>query len=330
MSASSAGRPLTPGEGAVPSGTLITILDDTGTPVALPVESLSNTDRALIHAGTGEAIPIHGIHRAAPASPGFAVHIRADALAPGVPTRDLVLPPDGLVMLDDSADLVPAAALLNSASVTRTNPPDLWWTIDLGSHAVIRANGTAIGTARLPPSPDAARPHTCIPILPPGDALNDHRKRIALRAAEADLPIQANPPPPYAPQPLPKPAPPPDPITIVAAGNKITLAEPEPLAFTCTLPARTGPVRIRSTPRRAADPSDTRPFGVCLTSVKINGAHLDFAAPIFGPGFHPPETDTLTTWRWTNGDAWLVLPYSSEPRALEVVLTNWHHALATA
>ncbi|MCX7383235.1 MAG: hypothetical protein NT133_17890, partial [Alphaproteobacteria bacterium] len=103
-----------------------------------------------------------------------------------------------------------------------------------------------------------------------------------------------------------------------------------PLHFTCTLPARSGPVRLRSKPRRAAEAADGRRFGVCIRAVEVDGVRLDFASQSFGPGFHPAEGEGDKVWRWTNGDAWLVLPYSVEPRQLALSLTDWHTGLALA
>ena len=156
---------------------------------------------------------------------------------------------------------------------------------------------------------------------------DQHRQRIAARAGML-APLEETPPAPAGSAVSPEPQP--VPITVVAAGKPVELREEAPLRFIAALPARSGPVRLRSRPRRSADEADGRRFGVCVRAVELNGVLLDFASQSFGPGFHPAEGEGDHTWRWTNGDAWLVLPYSAEPRQLALTLTDWHIGLELA
>jgi hypothetical protein len=199
------------------------------------------------------------------------------------------LPPDVPIGPgEDPGHLVPAAALLNGASITRDSAPAAWYTLDLGAPTILLAAGTALASARLAAA-GAPRPGPGIPILPPGARLNAHRRRLADRARAAGLAPQPAPPPRLRPPPPPESGPPPPPLAVFAAGGALPLEETAPLAFACTLPALTGPIRLRATPRRAADPADGRRFGVCLAAVRLDGALLGFDAPCFGPGFHPPS-----------------------------------------
>ena len=347
----------TPAEGAFRAGTLITIVGRNGALRETPVETLTPKDRLLTLAGpTEEPRLLRALHRitlntATPPNParGTPIRIRANAIAPGMPARDLVLLPEAMLRLrdagppdvpigagEDPGHLVPAAALLNGLSITRDPPidaDDIWFIPDLGAHTIILAEATAIGTAHTPP---ATR---CIPVRPAGPALNALRARLAARATELDLPLQPPSAPRFRPPPLPEPPPATasdtpmgeSPLTILAGGAEIPLADsPAPLAFAYTLPARTGPIRIRARPRRAPDASDPRRFGVCVLAITLNQKPLAFDTPSFGPGFHPAEGNDLTQWRWTNGDAWLVLPYSADPRHLLIQIADWHTALAIA
>ncbi len=353
-----------PAEGAFRAGTLITIVGRNGALREIPVESLTPKDRLLTLAGpTEEPRPLRALHRIVltPAShPNplrvAPIRIRANAIAPGMPARDLVLlpeamlrlrdfgPPDGPIGIgEDPGHLVPAAALLNDTSITRDAPADapidaedIWFIPDLGPHTIILAEATAIGSAHTPSTT------RCIPIRPPGAALNALRSRLAARATELGIPRQPPSPPRFRPPHLPPQAEPPPPTTtgspepsnpliILAGGAEIPPAHsPAPLAFAYTLPARTGPVRIRARPRRAPDANDPRRFGVCVLAITLNEKSLPFDTPSFGPGFHAAESNDLTTWRWTNGDAWLVLPYSADPRHLLIQIADWHTALAIA
>lgn len=322
-------------EGAFAPGTRIATLSAAGVMGESPVESLQPGDTVLTLLGPEErATPVRAIRRI-PADPrGTVVRIRAGALAPAMPAADLVLPATGLLRIreslpsdvpvgpgEDPGHFVPAAALLNSASVFRDGEaPAEWVVVDLGESNVLLANATAVASAVTYPRP--------LPVMPAGIALNQHRQRIAARAAAAAVPTVAEPPPRLAAPPPPEPEP--VPITVLAAGKPVELTEIEPGRYTCTLPARSGPARLRSQPRRAADAADGRRFGVCVRAVELNDILLDFGSQSFGPGFHPAEGEGDHLWRWTNGDAWLVLPYSAEPRRLTLTLTDWHTALAIA
>ena len=96
------------------------------------------------------------------------------------------------------------------------------------------------------------------------------------------------------------------------------------------MPARTGPVRLRATARRANDSADIRQFGICLTHITLDDTPIALDSKTLGPGFHPPESNGTQSWRWTTAEAWLVLPYSPTPRTLHLTLTDWHHNLAPA
>jgi len=354
--------PLFPTEGAFLAGTLLTTSGPGGVQAQVAAEALSPGETLLALSGaTEEARPVLAVHRLTldPAdhpNPALVtpIRIRADALAPGMPARDLLLPPEALLRFRDSgpADapigpgedpgyLVPAAALLNGTSITRDSSPGphTWFIPDLGAHTVLLAESSAVGSARFPAPDRRATPRPplvppCAPIRPTGTALNALRTRLAARASDSGIAPPA-PQPPQPPEPPPpvtgKPAGDAPPLLVIAAGAPINPSgSPAPLTFLYTLPARTGPIRLRSRPRRAADPAEARRFGVCISGVTLDNTPLAFDSPHFGPGFHPVETDTLTSWRWTNGDAWLVLPYSSEVRQLVISITDWHSALATA
>ena len=366
MNARGAHESALPGEGAFLRGTALATMSAAGQPGSVAVESLKPGDTLLTLAGSEEeARPVRALHlleidAATHPSPLLVtpICISAGALAAGVPASDLLLPPEAMLRFrntgpadgpigegEDPGHLVPAAALLNGTSITRVHGagPQAWFIPELGEHAILLAAGAAMGSAR-PPLANGARAPACIPICMPGAALNAWRRRLSARAENAGMAAQPAPPPRFGRLPLPTvvagepreqrqpPAPAPDealPLDVVAAGASVPLSSRlSPFEFAYELPARTGPVRLRSQPRHAPGANEGRRFGVCILEIRLDGSLIGFDAPAFGPGFHPLEANDESSWRWTNGDAWLVLPYNAHPRRLQIRTTSWHQALA--
>jgi hypothetical protein len=286
------------------------------------------------------------------------VCLRANALAPGIPSADLFLPPEALVRCresgpsdapagsgEDPGHLIPVAALLNGLSVFRyAGPgPHVWLIPDLGTHTILLAARVALASTRPTPS-SPGRSFACLPEILPGPATNAWRTRFLARAREAQFPphpaaaaVRSRPalpesapasPPPTSPRAGAGGAPETTSLSVLAAGAEVP-CEPqgEPSLYAFLLPARTGPVRLRSTPRHAPNAEEGRRFGVCVVEIAVDGTILPIDSPAFGPGFHPPEANMDTIWRWTNGDAWLILPYSAQPRTLRIRITDWHKDL---
>ncbi|WP_374297218.1 Hint domain-containing protein [Sphingomonas sp.] len=351
-----------PGEGAFLPGTLLTTLSPQGLPVEREVETLQPGDTLLAIAGSEEvAARIRTVHRLEPAPASHpasgSIRLRAGAVAPGIPSADLLIPPEAMLRCrasgpsdapigpgEDAGSLIPAAALINGISITRdpADPSAHWLIPELDVHTIILANRTPVAVARPARAEPGSTP-ACLPILAPGPELNLWRSRILSRAREegalpAPLP-SPRPPRPALPDPTARPQPeteppvePADrPVHVLVAGTDLPCSAEEPqLTFHYVLPARTGPVRLRSTPRRAASAAESRRFGVCVVEIAVDDVPLPFDSPVYGPGFHPPESNPEASWRWTNGDAWLVLPYSAPSRHLRVRVTDWHLALAPA
>jgi len=180
-----------------------------GTRIATPagevtVEALRPGDRVLTPSGPR---PVRWIGRRGYAAPVVArngqlrpVHIRTNALADGVPRRDLLVSPQHALFLDGW--LVLAVALVNGASITRAaDGPVRYFHLELDRHDVLLAEGapaesffdgghrdlfhTGIGR----PCP-ALRP--CAPRLEGGFRLAALRRRLAVRAG---LPLPSPRPP---------------------------------------------------------------------------------------------------------------------------------------
>jgi len=113
---------------------------------SVAVEMLSAGDLVLTVAGDAKPVKWIG-HRAYEAGFGTAepwvrpVLIRAGALGAGLPSRDLRVSPQHAMLIDDV--LVPAAALVNGASIVRdTTETDVeYYHIEMGGHELVFAEG---------------------------------------------------------------------------------------------------------------------------------------------------------------------------------------------
>jgi hypothetical protein len=118
------------------------------------------------------------------------------------------------------------------------------------------------------------------------------------------------------------------PLRLFANGEEVAADEGDSdLQVRFTLPANTGPVRLHSTAHDSPSPKDPRRLGVCVVAMELDGAPIDLSGPIPARGFHSVEGDGTDQWRWTDGQAWLVLPYASTSRQLSVTITDWHRNL---
>src|SRR5262249_34963155 len=117
----------------------------------MPVEALKRGDLVLTTQGC--AMPVCWIGRQT-VSTTFAdplrvlpIRIKAGALGPHVPSRDLLLSPDHAVLVGDI--LIQASALVNGTSIVReTNVPTTlsYYHIELDDHSLILAENTPAET----------------------------------------------------------------------------------------------------------------------------------------------------------------------------------------
>ncbi len=109
----------------------------------------------------------------------------------------------------------------------------------------------------------------------------------------------------------------------------LVAAEPIPggaeLRF--SVPARTAALRLISPPFRAE--GDYRQLGVALVRLAVEESEIGLDNPGLVRGFYPLERNDDTEWRWTDGEALLLLPPRPIQQTLDVRITDWHATQAS-
>ena len=270
----------------------------------MPIESLSPGD--LVRTLSGVARPVIWVGRRAVdcarhPRPDMVcpVRIRANALADGVPARDLLVSPEHSLLINGL--LIPARALVNGANVVREQVEHItWWHVELASHDVILAEGmpaeTYVDTGNraafenagtcVQLHPDFGRAmhaaQACAPFADTGPAVDRARARLHARAcAQGFVAVDG-------------------PWWIAADGARLA-AESDGI---WTVPAGTQEVLLGCAPWRPMDieagSTDSRELGLCVGAIALDGATLALDDPRLG-GFHAPERDGAVMWRWTDG-----------------------------
>jgi autotransporter passenger strand-loop-strand repeat protein len=245
--------------------------------------------------------------------------IRAHAIGPDLPRRDLWLSPDHALLLDGG--LIQAQSLRNGATVTQEFPPHITYChIELDRHAVLLAEGVAAesyldtgnralfageaGTRALHPdfaSAAAWNERACAKLHLTGPAVTAAHARLLLRAVERGWSITADPG-----------------LRILADGREMLAFSPGGGTWEATLPAGTRDVRLASrwfVPTWFAE-DDRRRLGVAVSALRIGGARLPRAA--FAAGWHAQERE----WRWTDGEGVLALKPLRRAARLELTLAR--------
>lgn len=94
------------------------------------------------------------------------------------------------------------------------------------------------------------------------------------------------------------------------------------------IPSRTTTLRLSSV--SAQPPGDGRRLGVAVLRIQVESNDIPLDSPALIRGFHRAEAGEGLTWRWTDGDALIILPPRPAPQTLAVHIADWHLMLTNA
>lgn len=229
------------------------------------------------------------------------VRVSAGAFGPSLPERDLRLSPGHSVYFDGV--LVPVGHLINGATIVQEAVESIcYFHIELDSHDVVLAEGLpcesylddgnrasfsnteghAMLHGRLDPK---SWDNACAPMVMDGPQLTAIQQRLFARAEDlgwtrsevADLVIEA------------------DGVTILPEHDG-SFRFQVPAAERVVLRSASG-VLAHAIPGM----TDRRCLGVAISSLRIDGEAFALDNVLFGDGFHFPESQGDTAWRWTDG-----------------------------
>lgn len=318
-----------------------------GTAISTPdgvrsVETLAPGDLVLTAAGASRPVVWVGhrtIERASlrDADIHDPVVIAADAVAPGIPARDLRVTPDHAILIDDR--LIPARLLVNGTTI-RQEPiaTYAYYHVELDVHDILLAEGLTVesyldcadrgrfanaGVVALHAAPaadiDAAAVYAargCRPLTldaatvqPIWQALADRAASLGHAAADSAMTTDAG-------------------LHLLVAGRRVAPVAVDGKRAIFALPAGAASVAIVS---RAARPSqispwldDRRRLGVKIERAVLRDGLAETDIAMDGPaaraGWHAAERAGRRLARWTDGRAELALPPVAGPATLELTI----------
>ena len=241
------------------------------------------------------------------------VRLAANAVAPGVPSRDLYVSPDHSFLFDDV--LVTARTLVNGSTIAQAPVADVsYWHIELDSHDMMLAEGLAAesyldcanrhnfanggGVASLHPdfaildlAAEIWAKNAYAPHCPAGPRLAAIRS--ALRSRADSLGVRFTPDPG---------------LQLYADGELLTPVSVAENCFRFSIPPLANSLRLRSrvgVPRQMhhLNNDDDRRLGVSVFRLEIDGQAFALNDPELSEGWQAFEGKGSVSWRWTAGDA---------------------------
>ena len=253
------------------------------------------------------------------------IRIAQDAIAPGLPVRDLFVSPDHALYMDGM--LIQARQLVNHMTVTRDSGRAVvtYYHVELDRHAILIADGMpcesyldsgnrgqfdAVGSVVSLHGATINRVlRACAPIVTSADLVRPIWQRLADRALAAGHVV-----------PVPNLEPDLLPWFETADGERL-MPHGDRLRVALPLGCRRVRLRSRSDVPTTLSPwsDDRRRLGVAIGAVTLcqGNWRQQMALADLGVGWWPLETAGDLAWRWTNGDGWIDLP---EP-ASEIEIT---------
>jgi serralysin len=230
------------------------------------------------------------------------VRVSASAFGPQQPQRDLMLSPDHAVFVDGV--LIPIRYFINGATIVQQSVPEItYYHVELSVHDVILAEGLpaesyldtgnrsafANGGMTAMLHADFARQvwdaQGCAELVVAGPRRTRVRQLLLVQTATLGYLLTDDPA-----------------LSVMVDGHDLP-AEVTGATWRFRLPAGASRVRLVSSvsvPAHVfAEQDDTRPLGVAIANLRIDGEMVPPGDPRLGHGWHAPEQ----AWQWTDGDA---------------------------
>jgi hypothetical protein len=272
----------------LPAATHLQVIDAVAGPVERSAEALGPTDEVLVIVNGRPCYrPVAQIAPCTP--PQNCVAFADGSLSPGIPTRPITVAAAQRLSIAFPLGIqpVPAAMLPN---VTAALPGDHWVALTIQGAESVVAEALRLATGPL------AEPETAdTPMEPPAPPAEDGPPPTAPLRAHAGL--REIPPHGFE----------------RAGGHAI---------WRFTVPPRTTTIRLSSP--SVQPPGDPRQLGVAILQLAMDETPIPLESPALVRGFHRAESGEGLTWRWTDGDALLILPPRPAEQVLTVRITDWH------
>ena len=268
------------------------------------------------------------------------IRLRRDAVAPGVPSRDLLVSPDHAIHLDGV--LIPARLLVNGASIVQETGlrAVTYFHVELDAHAILfaedleaesyldtgnRAMFENAGVAmRLHPDFSVSarlrdgRAGTCVPLATDAATVRPVWDRLSARAAGLGVAT------PDAVETFGDPM-----LRLRAGGRELRPVSTVDGRAVFALPAglREAHLVSRTARPNAAAPwlDDRRPLGVAVGGLAVHQdaevTSIGLDDPALAAGWWDAERDARRVWRWTSGDARIALPEGATMLEVRLVAT---------
>jgi hypothetical protein len=293
---------------------------------AVPVEALRKGDRApVLMGGTTQPIVWLGhrhvdCRRHPNPADVWPVRLSRGAFGPGRPSRDLLLSPDHALFVDGV--LMPVRYLVNGRTIRQEVRDEVtYWHVELPEHNVLYAddmpaesyldtgnrgafaNGGPVVDLHPDFAPRVWETRACAPLVMGGRRLAVAKRRLHRWARVLGHRTTTNPG-----------------LQVLVDGREV-FARADRGTLRMALPDGTANVRLVSrvwTPAHMRpNANDTRSLGIAISRAWVDGEEISLDDPRLSTGWHTNEP----LWRWTDGDAVVVVPGARE-LAFDVVLTG--------
>jgi hypothetical protein len=278
----------------LPSSATLQVMDRVMGPIERLAEDLQPTDEILVIVNGRPGY--RPFAQSAPCNPPADCVIFTDGcLSPGIPSGSIVVSAYQRLSIAFPIGIAPVPALV-LPSAKPSLPGDHWLAITVQDAEAVIAEGLRLETGPL------ALPEQPQPVP----------ETLERQAAQ------------------PLPSPPPPPLRAHVGARELPIhgfqVDASSSTWRFTVPPRTTTIRLSS--QSVQPPGDPRHLGVAICQLAIDDMAIPLESPALVRGFHRAEAGEGLTWRWTDGDALVIVPPRAGEQVLTVQITDWHLALS--